>query len=721
MPIELARAQALPKPWGIIDLRPWSSAANSDSRLIGEIWYERPGNAASDPSLLLKLLFTSQPLSIQVHPDDAYAQSMGLACGKTEAWYILSAAPGAKIALGLKKRLASRQLREAVDDGSIVGLVAWQTVLPGDVVFVPAGMIHAIGAGLVIAEIQQRSDATFRMFDFGRKRDLHVASAIAVADAGPAVVGLKPKRLTDERTLLVSNTHFAFERVELVPGSAVPPRGGTRDLAARRQRQRPRREARRRHGRGRFRAVGPRRHTGRARRHGVPRGLHGRRRPRSTPPAAPRGAEYNGYSSGVENAGTNHAHPHRDTSDRWARGSTAMRSLQRVALIGNHLPRRCGIATFTHDLHRAIATARAGLETCVVAMTDPGGTYDYPAAVRFQIREETIDGYAEAANFLNAGRFDVVSLQHEYGIFGGEAGGHITELLQRLTMPIVTTLHTVLATPTSAQHNVMGKIIARSAKMVVMAKKGRELLRSVYDASLQKIEVIPHGIPDFPFPETHHAKAKFGFSGKTVILTFGLLSPSKGIETVIDAMPRIVESCPNAVYVILGATHPNLIRHQGEAYRESLNARVRELGMEDHVVFFNQFVDQATLLDFISMCDVYATPYLDEAQMTSGTLAYSFGLGKAVVSTPYWHAKELLDDGRGILVPFGDVEVIGSEITALLTNDVRRHAMRKRAYAASRSMTWAQIAKRYLTTFESSREASRSEKPCFGYPRRLLA
>ncbi len=384
-----------------------------------------------------------------------------------------------------------------------------------------------------------------------------------------------------------------------------------------------------------------------------------------------------------------------------------MRSLQRVALIGNHLPRRCGIATFTHDLHRAIATARAGLETCVVAMNDPGETYDYPAAVRFQIREETIDGYAEAANFLNAGRFDVVSLQHEYGIFGGEAGGHITELLQRLTMPIVTTLHTVLATPTSAQHNVMRKIIARSAKMVVMAEKGRELLRSVYDASLQKIEVIPHGIPDFPFPETHHAKAKFGFSGKTVILTFGLLSPSKGIETVIDAMPGIVRSCPNAVYVILGATHPNLIRHQGEAYRESLNARVRELGMEDHVVFFNQFVDQATLLDFISMCDVYATPYLDEAQMTSGTLAYSFGLGKAVVSTPYWHAKELLDDGRGILVPFGDVEVIGSEITALLTNDVRRHAMRKRAYAASRSMTWAQIAKRYLTTFKSSHEASR--------------
>jgi mannose-6-phosphate isomerase len=221
MPIELARAQALPKPWGILDLRPWSSAANDSSRLIGEIWYERPGNAASDPSLLLKLLFTSQPLSIQVHPDDAYAQSMGLARGKTEAWYILSAAPGAKIALGLKKRLALRQLHAAVDDGSIAGLVAWQTVLPGDVVFVPAGTIHAIGAGLVIAEIQQRSDATFRMFDFGRKRDLHAANAIAVADRGPSVAGLKPKRLTDERTLLVCDTHFAFERVELAPDALL--------------------------------------------------------------------------------------------------------------------------------------------------------------------------------------------------------------------------------------------------------------------------------------------------------------------------------------------------------------------------------------------------------------------------------------------------------------------------------------------------------------------
>ena len=306
--------------------------------------------------------------------------------------------------------------------------------------------------------------------------------------------------------------------------------------------------------------------------------------------------------------------------------------------------------------------ARPDLETGVVAMTDPGRAYDYPQAVRFQIQDETIDDYVQAAEFLNNADFDVVSLQHEYGIFGGEAGGNIIELLSRLEMPVVTTLHTVLAKPTPAQRDVMRRIIDTSTKIVVMSEKGQQLLRSVHDVPARKIEVIPHGIPDFPFLETHHAKAKFGFVGKTIILTFGLLSPSKGIETMIDAMPGIIKSCPNAVYVILGATHPNLVRHQGEAYRDGLTARVRELGIEDHVVFFNQFVDQATLLDFISMCDVYVTPYLNEAQMTSGTLAYSFGLGKAVVSTPYWHAKELLSDGRGILVPFGDAKAISTEI-----------------------------------------------------------
>jgi glycosyltransferase involved in cell wall biosynthesis len=378
--------------------------------------------------------------------------------------------------------------------------------------------------------------------------------------------------------------------------------------------------------------------------------------------------------------------------------------LRRIAVIGNSLPRRCGIATFTTDLQRAISTSRPNLETCIVAMTDHGQAYDYPASVAFQVRDDAIEDYVRAADFLNAGRFDIACLQHEFGIFGGEAGANILELLPRLTMPIVTTLHTVLAKPTAVQRAVMERIVEGSSKIIVMANKARELLRSVYRVPDEKIEVIAHGIPDFPFVEPDAAKAKLGFSGRSVILTFGLLSPSKGIEVMIDAMPSILKRSPDAVYVVLGATHPNLVRDQGEAYRESLTARVLELGVENNVVFLDQFVDQSTLLEFISMCDVYVTPYLNEAQMTSGTLAYSFGLGKPVVSTPYWHARELLFDGRGVLVSFGDAAGIGSEIAQLLTDDPRRRAMRERAYAASRSMTWERTAERYLTAFENTRQ-----------------
>jgi glycosyltransferase involved in cell wall biosynthesis len=384
-----------------------------------------------------------------------------------------------------------------------------------------------------------------------------------------------------------------------------------------------------------------------------------------------------------------------------------MNPLSRVAFIGNSLPRRCGIATFTTDLQQAVSKSREGMETSIVAMTDHGQAYDYPPVVGVQINDGRVEDYARAAEFLNAGQFEVVSLQHEFGIFGGEAGGHILALLSRLTMPVVSTLHTVLSEPTAAQRRVLLAIIEVSARVVVMAEKARELLRSVYGAPAEKIEVIPHGIPDFPFVEPDGAKEKFGFSGRTVILTFGLLSPNKGVEVMIDAMPSILESRPDAVYVVLGATHPNLVRDQGEAYRESLVARVQKRGVESQVVFLDQFVDRATLLGFISMCDVYVTPYLNEAQMTSGTLAYSFGLGKAVVSTPYWHARELLADGRGVLVPFGDSAVIGREIAGLMTDDARRQAMRRRAYAASRSMTWERTAERYVAVFENARRGHR--------------
>lgn len=381
----------------------------------------------------------------------------------------------------------------------------------------------------------------------------------------------------------------------------------------------------------------------------------------------------------------------------------------KLAFIGNSLPRRCGIATFTTDLQQAMAGSPARVGTSIVAMTDHGHAYAYPPTVSLEVNDSRIEEYVQAAAFLNAGRCDVVSLQHEFGIFGGDAGGHILATLSRLSMPVVTTLHTVLAAPSTIQRAVMGRIVEASAKIVVMAEKGRELLLDVYGVAADKIEVVPHGIPDVPFIEPEAAKAKFGFgfAGRTVILTFGLLSPNKGIEVMIDAMPAILNSRPDAVYVVLGATHPNLVRQQGEAYRESLAARARQLGVEDHVVFLDQFVDQATLLDFIAMCDVYVTPYLNQAQMTSGTLAYSFGLGKAVVSTPYWHAEELLADGRGILVPFGDAAATGREIAALLTDDVQRQAICTRAYAVSRSMTWERTAERYLQIFNAARDSYR--------------
>ena len=380
-----------------------------------------------------------------------------------------------------------------------------------------------------------------------------------------------------------------------------------------------------------------------------------------------------------------------------------MSGVRRVAFIGNSLPRRCGIATFTTDLQQAIAARAPPVFTSIVAITDRDRTYNYPPSVGYEVRQEVLADYVAAAAYINAGSFDAVSLQHEFGIFGGEAGGYILALLERLTVPFTATLHTVLEEPSAAQQRVLERIMKLSARVIVMAEKGRAILLDGGGVSPPKVEVIPHGIPDFPFVGPDSAKANLGFSGETVILTFGLLSPNKGIEVMIDAMPAVLASRPNSTYVVLGATHPNLVRDHGETYRESLIARATSLGVEDHVVFRDQFVDRPTLLEYIAMCDIYVTPYLNAAQMTSGTLAYSFGLGKAVVSTPYWHAVELLADGRGSLVPFGNSAATGNAIVALLDDEPRRQAMRHRAYSDSRSMTWERIAERYLAVFEEVR------------------
>lgn len=370
-----------------------------------------------------------------------------------------------------------------------------------------------------------------------------------------------------------------------------------------------------------------------------------------------------------------------------------------IALIGNSLPRLCGIATFTTDLQRALAQSPQVGRASIIAMNDGGQHYDYPATVSHSINENAPKDYDLAARLVNSTPVDAVSLQHEFGIFGGEDGSHILRLAECLQPPLVTTLHTILAAPSTGQRRVIERIARASDRVVVMAKKGARLLASNYDVDPRKIEVIAHGVPDTPLVCADTIKKRRGFAGRTIILTFGLLSPNKGIEVMIDAMPVILQSCPDALYIVLGATHPHLLRDDSEAYRETLLERARQLGVEDSVLFINEFVERAELLEYIGMCDVYVTPYLTAMQLTSGTLAYSFGLGRPIVSTPYWHAAELLADDRGVLVPFADPVATGLAVSALLNDPVRRAAISLRSYTEGRAMTWQRTAERYAALF----------------------
>jgi glycosyltransferase involved in cell wall biosynthesis len=378
---------------------------------------------------------------------------------------------------------------------------------------------------------------------------------------------------------------------------------------------------------------------------------------------------------------------------------THQSELRKIAFLGDYWPRRCGIATFTSDLRRAVAGQFSETECIVAPVDDVEGGYEYPPEVRFEFLEQDLDAYRRAAHFLNFSNVDVVCLQHEYGIFGGPAGGHILALLRDLRMPVVTTLHTVLREPTADQRRVMRQLAALSARLVVMSERGREFLGQVYGVPDEKIDLIPHGIPDMPFVDPNFYKDQFGVEGKNVLLTFGLLSPNKGIEHSLQALPAILAEHPNTVYIVLGATHPNLVREHGESYRLSLERLAADLGVKRNVIFYNRFVELQELIEFIGAADVYITPYLNPAQITSGTLAYSFGCGKAVVSTPYWHAEELLAEGRGELVPFGDSAAIAASVKALLADETRRHAMRKRAYLLGREMIWSNVAHLYMESF----------------------
>lgn len=385
-------------------------------------------------------------------------------------------------------------------------------------------------------------------------------------------------------------------------------------------------------------------------------------------------------------------------------------AVRRVAIIATFPPRQCGIATFAADLASALIADSAGGSVHVAAIHDAPLGESYSPLVRFEIDQNSLADYSRAAEYLNLHNVDVASIQHEFGIFGGSDGSHLIRLLSDLRMPIVTTLHTIQREPCAARTQVLREIERRSDRLVVLCETGRRILRDVHGVPEGKIELIPHGIPDVPFIDPNFYKDQFGIEGKKVLLSFGLLSPDKGIETMIQALPSIVERHPDVVYVVLGATHPNIRRTRGESYRTALEQLAQNLGVAENVIFENRFVDLGELCEYLGAADIYVTPYVKEAQISSGTLMYAMGAGKAIVSTPYWCAVEMLADGRGCLVPFRAPERLAEQINELLDDPMKRHALRKRAYVSTRENTWVNVARRYWRLFDQVRE-ERRRKP----------
>ncbi|MGD0214014.1 MAG: glycosyltransferase family 4 protein [Terriglobales bacterium] len=382
----------------------------------------------------------------------------------------------------------------------------------------------------------------------------------------------------------------------------------------------------------------------------------------------------------------------------------------RIAVIGNYLPRQCGIATFTTDLCAAISAEYGATRLMAMPVNDTEEGYDYPERVRWSLNQDDVKSYQDAAEFLNFNNIDMVCLQHEYGIFGGPAGSHVLHLLRGLRMPVVTTLHTVLREPNRDQLMVMEEIAELSDRLIVMSQLSSQFLQEIFKVPGSKIDMVPHGVPDFPFLDPNFYKDRFGVEGKAVLLTFGLLSPNKGIENVIQALPQILARHKNVMYIVAGATHPHVLRRDGDRYRESLQALAKELGVGSNVIFFDRFVSPEDMAAFIGAADIYITPYQHEAQVVSGTLAYALGAGKAIISTPYWHAIELLDDRRGALVPFQNPEAIAHKTVELLDTPAIRHAMRKRAYLFGRDMVWQRVAQGYMDSFARVRN-DRMENP----------
>ncbi len=381
-----------------------------------------------------------------------------------------------------------------------------------------------------------------------------------------------------------------------------------------------------------------------------------------------------------------------------------------IAVIGNYLPRQCGIATFTTDVVEALSAESTNINCWAVVMNDIPEGYPYPEKVHFEINQNKLSDYSVAAEFLNINQIDIVCLQHEYGIFGGPAGSNILKLLSDLRMPVVTTLHTILKDPSPEYREVTNKLVTLSDKLVVMSEKTREFLIDIYSVPEEKIAFIHHGIHDTPFIDPNFYKDQFGVEGKKVLLTFGLLSPNKGIEYMIEALPTVIKQHPDVTYIILGATHPHVLKVSGEEYRISLQQLAQNLKVSEHVIFQNRFVELKELCEFLGAADLYITPYIEEAQIVSGALVYAMGTGKATISTPYWYASEMLSDGRGRIVPFKNPDALAEQVIDLFDNDVARHTIRKNAYTFCREAIWKEVARKYLQVFSEVRH-ERSRYP----------
>lgn len=376
---------------------------------------------------------------------------------------------------------------------------------------------------------------------------------------------------------------------------------------------------------------------------------------------------------------------------------------RKVAFVSSSLPRRCGIATFCNDLINSITScAGSAFDPLVVAMVS-NHNHQYSSPVKFEIRKNVKNDYICAADYLNFSHVDLVSVQHEFGLFGGSAGNHLNLLLKRVDAPIVTTLHTVLNEPPPEYCQSTVDVCEMSDRIVVMNARGISMLRDTFGINPAKISLIPHGIPDLPFVDSSYYKHKFGIENRKTILTFGLLSRNKGIEHMLKALPAIVESEPNILYIILGATHPDVLRQDGEEYRFELQRIVEELGIQNNVMFYNQFVSDERLHRFLCAADIYVTPYQQKEQLTSGTLAFAVGTGKAVVSTPYWAAEELLDEGRGKIIPFNDTKKLSNVIIDLISNESFLNDLRRRAYDYGRTRTWPEIGKQYWDLFSKTK------------------